>query len=512
MALDRRQFCGLASGTLLAGAMSSTTLYSSLARAATSTASSGLTSLSLSEAAERIRNGSVSSLDLTNACFERIAIYEPQLNAFITLFKERALREAAVLDAERKAGKLRGPLHGIPVSLKDNIDTAGERTTGGAPFNAMRVPKEDSPPVARLRAAGAIIIGKNNMNELAMSDGQSSFYGRVRNPWSLDRATGGSSSGSCASVVADLVCGALGTDTGGSIRNPAAWCGNVGLKPTNGLVSNRGTIALLPSLDTTGPITKTVADAALLLTVIAGYDPLDITSVEHQPEDYVAALSQPVSKLRIGMLLGHFDRMEPDVSKAMSNAIDVLKTLVQGIRDDAVLPDGGQAMALMPFGETYALHEQNLKANRFLYSSVDQATLDSLAHQKAEDYIRARWEMDMLRREINSHFTDFDLVVFPTVHTVAPKLVNPANPGRDGARAPGALFDAGLFNVLGIPAISVPCGFSKEGLPIGMCIAGPRFSEGKILAVAHAYEQATSWHKRNPPLNPNTPVPPIPTV
>ena len=272
------------------GALAATPLRSTVARSAPREAD--LSALSLSEAARRIRAGQTTASELVAACLARSVVYEPKLNTFITLASDLAVHEARAMDAEQRAGKLRGPLHGLPISLKDNIDTSQIRTTGGAPFLKSRVPAEDSTVVARLRAAGAIIIGKNNLNELAMSDGANSYYGRVRNPWALDHETGGSSSGSCAAVAADLVLGAIGTDTGGSVRNPACWCGVVGLKPTNGLVSNRGTVPLSPSLDTIGPITKTVEDAALVLQVMAGYDDLDITSLEHASEDYVVGARQ----------------------------------------------------------------------------------------------------------------------------------------------------------------------------------------------------------------------------
>jgi aspartyl-tRNA(Asn)/glutamyl-tRNA(Gln) amidotransferase subunit A len=501
--MNRRQFGTLAGGAVMAGAVGGFPARS---------AQGDLAALSITEAMQRVGAGTATASGLVNACLDRIAVYEPKLNAFITVLREDALRQAAALDAEQKAGKLRGPLHGIPICLKDNIDTAGQRTTGGAQMFQMRIPEEDSPPVAKLRAAGAIIIGKNNLNELAMSDGSNSYYGRVRNPWALDRYTGGSSSGTCAAVAADLVLGGLGTDTGGSIRNPAAWCNNVGLKPTAGLVSNRGTLPLTPSLDTTGPITKTVADAALLMTVIAGYDNLDVTSVEHPAQDYVAAMRQPVSQLRIGLPIGQFEKMEPDVQRAVLAAVEVIRGLTAGARE-AILPDGGLAMTLMPFGETYAWHEERYKALRSMYSATDQATLDSLSEMKAADYIRARWHMELLRRQTDSHFKDVDLMVYPTADMVATRLSNPmprVTDGEPGGR--GALRDAGILNVLGLPGISVPCGFSSNGLPIGLTIAGPRFGEGRILALAHAYEQATAWHTRKPPLNPRTPVPPIPTV
>ena len=450
---------------------------------------------SVAETARRVQAGSTTATAEVESALRRIAAGQPRFNAFISVFAERALAEAAVLDSEQRAGRLRGPLHGVALSVKDNIDTAGERTTGGSPVFQMRVPESDSIAIARLRAAGAIVIGKNTLNELAMSDGRQSFYGRVKNPWGLEHETGGSSSGSCAAVAASLVPAAIGTDTGGSVRNPAAWCGVVGLKPTSGLVPNRGTLALSPSLDTIGPITRTVEDAALLLTVMAGYDRLDITSENHPAEDYLEAMRQPVAGLRVARLLGHFDRLQPDVGTAIDAAIATIAMLVGRPIGEAALPDGGKAMALMPFGETYAWYRESLAAHRYLYSDVDRATLDSLADAKAADYIQANWEMQRLRRTVNDAFELVDLMVFPTTHVTAPVFVKDAPPDPNGARAQSALFDAGLFNVLGLPAISLPCGFDANGLPIGLCIAGPRFGEGRLLALANAFEQATPWHR-----------------
>jgi aspartyl-tRNA(Asn)/glutamyl-tRNA(Gln) amidotransferase subunit A len=465
--------------------------------------------LGIAEAAQRTRSGFLTAEGLATACLDRIEALDPQLNSFITVPRDAVLREAERLDRDRDEGKPCGALHGVPIALKDCIDTAGLRTTGGSPVFKSRVPAEDATLVARLRRAGAIIIGKNTLNELCMSDGQSSYYGRVRNPWALDRETGGSSSGSCAGVAASLVPGAIGTDTGGSIRNPAAWCGVVGLKPTNGLVSNRGTIPLTPSLDCCGPITRSVADAALLLDVIAGYDRLDITSVAHPAENYVQALTRPVGGLRVGLPIGLFDRLAPEFAAIVQAAIDTIRGLVGSVTDIA-LPSGGEAMSLMPFGETLAWHAPVLRANRYLYSAQDQATLDGLAGRTAEDYIRARWALDLARRTVDDDLRDVDLLVFPTVHTAAPKLVARTRPVRDAARGMDALYDAGLFNVLGLPVLSLPCGFDGEGLPVGLSISGPLFSEATIFALAHAYERMTPWHQRRPALTQGNVPPPIP--
>jgi aspartyl-tRNA(Asn)/glutamyl-tRNA(Gln) amidotransferase subunit A len=260
--------------------------------------SDALAELTLAEASARLQAGTVTSVDLVNACLARIDVYNPKVKAFITVTREPALAQARVLDAERRAGKVRGPLHGIPIALKDNIDTAGVRTTAASAVFDDRVPAEDAEVARRLAAAGAVVVGKTNLHEFAFGGtSATSYYGPVRNPWALERNPGGPSGGSAAAVATDLCYGALGTDTGGSIRTPASYCSVVGLKPTYGLVSIRGIIPLTLSLDHCGPITRSVMDAAMMLNVLAGYDRLDIASVEHAPEDYVAALEQPVARL-----------------------------------------------------------------------------------------------------------------------------------------------------------------------------------------------------------------------
>src|SRR5580704_4960082 len=255
--------------------------------AALADSSEDLSRLSLAEASARIRARTLTPTQLTEACLARIQTYNPKLNAFITVLREQALIQARELEAEQRSGRWRSPLHGIPIALKDNIDTAGVRTTAASAVYDDRVPDADAEVTSRLKAAGAVLIGKTNLHEFAMGGtSATSYFGPVRNPWALDRNSGGSSGGSAAAVAADLCFGALGTDTGGSIRTPASFCGIVGLKPTYGLVSIRGIIPLTVSLDHCGPLTRSVEDAALILNVLAGYDKLDIASVQHAAEDY----------------------------------------------------------------------------------------------------------------------------------------------------------------------------------------------------------------------------------
>jgi len=473
-------------------------------------ASDGLAALPLSEVSERIRSSAVSPTELVQATLARIDIYNPKLNAFIAITRAEALAQAKVLDAEQQAGRLRGPLHGIPIALKDNIDTAGVRTTAASAVFDDRVPAEDAEVARRLRAAGAILLGKLNLHEFAMGGtSATSYYGPVRNPWALERSPGGSSGGSAAAVATDLCYGALGTDTGGSIRTPASYCGIVGLKPTYGLVSIRGIIPLTLSLDHCGPMTRTVRDAAMLLNVIAGYDRMDIASVEYPAEDYVAALQRSVAGLRIGVArTPFFDLIDSDVAKAIDEALGVVKKLTKSMTDVA-LPT---TRDITVGAETYAYHEELVTRMAGRYMIPTRRALQNGANAKAADYVRARWKLETLRRTIDEAFRDVDLVVLPTRRRT-PRTVEAAikREETDVPRNP-ELENTGAFNAYGIPAVSVPCGFTSGGLPVGLMIAGPRFSEGNVLALAHAFERATDWHTRKPPIRPDTPVPPLKTT
>ena len=307
-------------------------------------------------------------------------------------------------------------------------------------------------------------------------------------------------------MAADLCYGALGTDTGGSIRTPASFCGVVGLKPTYGLVSIRGIIPLSLSLDHCGPLVRTVEDAAILLSVLAGYDRLDIASVEHRGEDYRAALEQPVSALRLGIPRApFFDLLDSDVAKAVEDAIGVLVKMTAGARDVTLPP----VRDINLDGEAYAYHEEFYAHNSGRYQIPTRRSLQNGGNAKAAEYIRGRWKLELLRRTIDDAFTGFDAVVLPTRRRT-PRKIDAAikREESDKPRNP-ELENTGQFNVYGIPAISVPCGFTSAGLPVGLMIAGPRFSEGRVLALARAYERATEWHTRKPPLTPGTAVPPL---
>ena len=498
-ALSRREFTLSVVGAAVAAA--------SAARAQTRSAPEALAGLTLAEAAARIKAGTVSSTDLVHACLARIDVYNPKVNAFITVTRERALAQAKTLDAEQRAGRLRGPLHGIPIALKDNIDTAGVRTTAASAVFDDRVPSDDAEVARRLAAAGAVLIGKTNLHEFAFGGtSATSYYGPVRNPWALERNPGGSSGGSAAAIATDLCYGALGTDTGGSIRTPASYCSIVGLKPTYGLVSIRGIVPLTLSLDHCGPMTRSVLDAAMLLNVLAGYDRLDIASVEHAAEDYVAALAQPVGAFRIGIARApFFDLLDADVARVTDDALKVVAKLTKSMAD-TMLPS---TRDITLGGETYAYHDEMIGRVPGRYMIPTRRALQNSANAKAADYVRGRWRLELLRRTIDEAFANVDLVVLPTRRRT-PRTVDAAikREETDVPRNP-ELENTGAFNAYGIPAISVPCGFTSKGLPVGLMIAGPRFSEGKVLALAHAFERATEFHAKKPPIRPETPVPPL---
>jgi aspartyl-tRNA(Asn)/glutamyl-tRNA(Gln) amidotransferase subunit A len=483
-----------------------------------------LAKLTIAEASKKIRSHEITCTDLARACIERSRTYNPKINAYITLMHEEALTQAAQLDAEAKAGKFRGPLHGVPLALKDNIDTAGTRTTGGSAVFDDRVPTEDAFVVRRLKEAGAVILAKANLQEFAMGNSSASTYFRpVLNPWALDRIPAGSSGGSGAAVIADMTIGALGTDTGGSVRMPAAYCGIVGLKPTYGLVSIRGIIPRTYSLDHCGPMTKTAEDCAILLNAMVGYDKHDVASLEHPKEDYVAALKQPASNFRLGIPRApFFDFLDQDTSKAVEEAIAVLSKLTRSTKE-MHLPAPGTYSRSYFDGEIEAFHYEWYQRKARSYSLNQRHTIEAVHKRlndvssetcstRVVDYINAQWELQRLRKTIDDAFENYDLVVLPTMR-VMPETINAALAREEASggndREPVETSNCTPFNTFGIPAVSIPCGFSATGLPVGLMIAGPRFSEGRVLALANAYEKATRWYLRRPTLTPNMAVPPI---
>jgi aspartyl-tRNA(Asn)/glutamyl-tRNA(Gln) amidotransferase subunit A len=455
-----------------------------------------LTTLTLTDTAALVSGKAVSPVELTQACLERIERLQPTLNAFITVTADTALQQARSAEREIVHGRYRGPLHGIPVALKDLIDTAGVRTTAGSALFQDRVPTEDAPVVRRLKAEGAVLLGKTNLHEFAYGgSGVVSYYGAARNPWAREHITGGSSSGSAAAVAAGLCFAALGSDTAGSIRLPAACCGIVGMKPTYGLVSARGVIPLAWSYDHVGPMTRSVRDAALALQAVAGYDAGDATSREFPESDYSEKLDQDTNALRIGIVRQFFfDDLEPEVAAAINNALQVLETLTGGLSDASMPIDTDRTVQA---AESYAYHSQFLADHSSLYQPETLRRIQRGEAISARDYILKRLELDQLRKAAADLFSEFDLLVTPTSPATAPALAElQANPEDLRRRELILLRNTRPFNVLGLPAISVPCGFTAEGLPVGLQIAGAPGDDARVLQLAHAYERATEWHKR----------------
>jgi len=464
-----------------------------------------LTTLTLKSAAELLRSKRASPVELTRACLKRIEKYNPAVNVFITVTEESALATARAMEAEAQRGKWRGPLHGIPIALKDNIDTAGVRTTGASELFKDRIPTEDAEVVRRLKNAGAIILGKLNMHEFAYGPSSAvSYFGPVHNPWALDRISGGSSGGSAAGIASDLCFGTLGTDTGGSIRIPGSHCGVVGLMGTYGRVSNRGVIPMAWTLDHVGPLCKTVEDAALMLGIIAGYDEKDPTTVNVPVPDYGRAFKMQVSKLRIGVpRSGFFDNLNPEFAKAVETAIEVLRKLTASVTDVQVPRSIAAPVIWGP--ETYAYHAKWLTESPEKYQAATRTQMIRSNDVKPDVYADARRQVDLVRQEIKKVFATVDLLITPTMKTppatIAATLNPPAAsaPGNPAGNPPAAgNGNPWAFDVYGIPAITVPCGFTNSGLPIGLQISGSPFAETTVLALAHAYEQATDWHTRRP--------------
>jgi aspartyl-tRNA(Asn)/glutamyl-tRNA(Gln) amidotransferase subunit A len=452
--------------------------------------------ITISELAQRLRRREISPVEITDDCLRRIEKLNPALNAFITIMRESARAEARRAEAEILRGEWRGPPHGVPVALKDLIDTAGVRTTAASALYKDRVPNQDAEVVRRLRQAGAVIIGKNNLHEFAYGGSSLvSYFGDVHNPWNPGHIAGGSSGGSAATVAAGLAYAAIGTDTAGSIREPAALCGCVGLKPTYGRVSSRGVIPLSLSLDHVGPLAMTVEDAAIVLQAIAGYDAADITSADVPVADYVSVLRESAKSLRVGVPRAYFfDDLDPEVASAIDHALRGIQTLVAEIKEVRLeVPTDRTLQA----AESYAYHAENVAKTPESYQPETLRRIRSGETVTAAEYIERRCELDKARRDIGKIFADVDLLVTPTMPIPAPAVADlKANPDALRPAELKLLRNTRPFNVWGLPAISVPCGFTQSGLPIGLQIAGPHWREDLVLRLANAYEQATAWHKR----------------
>jgi aspartyl-tRNA(Asn)/glutamyl-tRNA(Gln) amidotransferase subunit A len=456
--------------------------------------SQDLAGMTLQQARQWLRSKAVSPVDLTRACLTRIERYNGKLDAFITVTGEQALADARAMEAEQAQGKWRGPLHGIPIALKDNIDTAGVRTTAASGVFKDRVPTEDAEVVRRLKEAGAVMLGKLNLHEFA--DGGTSdvsYFGPVHNPWALDHITGGSSGGSAAAAAADLCFGTLGTDTLGSIRIPSSYCGVVGFKPTYGRVSLRGIIPLSWSLDHSGPICRTVEDCALMLGVIAGYDPLDPASVDVPVPDYSRAFEMQTSGLRLGIPRSpFFEGLDAEVAAAVETAIGALRKLTKSVAD-VQLPPPADVVTIMRV-EAYAYHAKWIAESPEKYQPLTRQRLLGSADLKPAGYAEALRQMNLQRREITKVFSTIDLLVTPTMMRTAGSFAESKTFDPLGTR------NTSSFDAFGLPTITVPCGFSAAGLPIGLQITGAPFAESTVLALAHAYERETTWHTRRPKL------------
>lgn len=449
----------------------------------------------ISELAQRLRRKEISPLEITHDCLTRIERLNPGLNAFIAVCAESALADARAAENEIARGEWRGPLHGVPIGLKDLIDTAGVRTTAASALYKDRIPEHDADVVARLRRAGAVIVGKTNLHEFAYGGSSLvSYFGDVHNPWDVLRIAGGSSGGSAAAVAAGLVYAAIGTDTAGSIREPAALCGCVGLKPTYGRVSSRGVIPLAASLDQVGPLAATVSDAAIVLQAIAGYDAEDVNSSDVPVVDYVGVLRDDGKKLRIGVPREYFFQdLDAEVGAAMERALRNITELVAEVREIKLdVPTDRTLQA----AESYAFHAENVARSPELYQPETLRRIRSGEKITAVEYIARRTELEQARRSIARIFTDVDLLVTPTTPISAPTIAElKANPDALRPAELRLLRNTRPFNVWGLPVISIPCVFAQNGLPIGMQIAGPHWREDLVLRLAHAYEHATAWHR-----------------
>jgi aspartyl-tRNA(Asn)/glutamyl-tRNA(Gln) amidotransferase subunit A len=463
-------------------------------RPATTAGNTDLASLTIKKAGELLRSRSVSPVELTQARLKRIEKYNSSLNAFITITAEQALATAREREAEHARGKWRGPFHSIPIALKDNIDTAGVRTTAASEVFKDRVPSEDADVARRLKNAGAILLGKLNLHEFAMGGSSAvSYFGPVHNPWALDRTPGGSSGGPAAAVAADLCFGSLGTDTAGSIRIPAGYCSIVGLKPTYGRVSIRGVIPLAWSLDHVGPMCKTVEDTALMLDVIAGYDELDPTTVDVPVSSYSRALRTATGRWRLGVPREpFFDKLDPEFAKAMEEALQVFRKLTASVEDVRLEQPPNLLQTLT--AEAYAYHTPWITKTPEQYQPTTRAAIQRAGGVGGPAYADARRELDLMRREIKKTFAQVDFLITPT-SPEPPVTIEEVRTRAVSAR------NTLPFDIFGIPTIDVPCGFTNSGLPIGLQISGPPFAEPAVLALAYAYEQATDWHRRRPPLD-----------
>ena len=467
---------------------------------------SDLVYLSIAEAADLVASKELSPVEIVDAHLQRIDATDDRLNSFITLLRDESVAAARHAEQSIASGNYLGPLHGLPIGLKDLYYTKGIRTTIGSEIMRDFVPDTDAAVTERFRAAGAIIIGKLQMHEFALgSTSENPHYGPAHNPWNIDRVTGGSSGGSGSAVASGQCMGALGSDTGGSVRIPSSLCGIVGLKPTFGRVSRYGVYPLSWSFDTVGPMTRTVRDAALVLNTIAGHDSRDPSSSRRPTEDFAAALDDGVRGTRIGIPKEYFfDRTEPKVSDAVRKAATVLEGLGASV-DEVSIPVLEHSLTIStPISQAEAaeVHATHLRGRAHDIDEAVRARLYQGALMPATDYIKAQRARTVFNRQMAETMERFDVLLAPTCAVGAPKIgERTAKVGND--TEPTLALLARLtrpFNICGFPTVSVPCGFTGSEMPIGLQIAGRPFEDTAVLRVANAYEQATDWHTLRPPL------------
>lgn len=460
----------------------------------------GLPFLSLAQASALIRRRELSPVELTRALLERAHRFNERTRAYITITGDLALYCARSAEQAMARGDYRGPLHGIPFAIKDNIHTAGILTTGGTGAFADWVPRKSATAWRRLEEAGAVLLGKTNLHELASGfSNVNPFFGASRNPWDLDRISGGSSGGSAVAIAAGMAIAALGTDTAGSIRVPAAFCGITGLKPTFGRVSTSGVFYLSWSQDHVGPMTRTAEDAALVLNAIAGRDLEDPYCSLAPTEDYTAHLQEGLRGLRLALPMNgfwDFPGLHPEIAAAVRRAVGVLQELGAQV-EEVALPDLQPfAMATPGAGgplsvERAAALEEAFKERAERFSETLQRGIRAGLEARAVDYARALRSNAHVRLLLEAALEPYDAFVLPTTPVLPSPVEAPDTTNVGRFTAP--------FNRSGQPALSVPCGFSSDGLPIGMMIVGKHFAEATVLRIGHAYQQATDWHQRVPP-------------
>ena len=470
-------------------------------------AQADLLTLTIAQAAPRLEQRELSPVELTEAVLQRIGAVNATLNAYITVCAPQAREVAQATERMIRAGYYLGPLHGIPIALKDNIYTRGVRTTAGAKILADFVPDEDATVAARLKRAGAIVVGKTNMHEFAWGGTTDNpHYGTCRNPWNPERFPAGSSGGSGAAVAARTCLGALGTDTGGSIRLPSSVNGIVGIRPTIGRVSNHNVVPLAWTMDTVSPMTRTVEDCVTMFEVIAGYDPLDPYSADVPLADYRAGLGRGVRGLRIGLIRDYsLTHLQKAVGDAVRGALKTLEGLGAGVEEIAMPSIHGNISAQLTIEscEPSAYHQEWLRTRPGDYGEDVRALLEMGEMYLATHYIQAQRYRSLLRREFLEGFRQVDVFVTPTLpFTATPcgatEVVIENNQTEDMLSA--IMQFTGVPSLAGLPALSLPVGFDPDGLPVGMQVIGRPFDEATLFRLGHAYQAATNWHTKSPRL------------